>query len=185
MALDGCRSKYFHATTNQKHVAEINNGTKEGCKWQRVGRKRDSIILGAIVLGGDEKKSLLGGYQNALEQFRPDLDQSKSGLNLVELQNRMGGCLNWSRRFLPDSRFGPDLVQIRSRSRYMAVQIKKSGQHVQTCCPDSGLVQTAFSYDPCFFSEAALLIVPSQPPPPVLPSALSHSIVKCYQGRQG
>jgi hypothetical protein len=63
----------------------------------------------------------------------------------------MCGCQNWSRRFLPDSRFGQDLVQILSRLRYMAVQIKKSGQHVRTCCPDSGLVQTAFSYDPCFF----------------------------------
>ncbi len=36
------------------------------------------------------------------------------------------------------SRFGPDLVQIRSRSRYTPNQIKKSGQHVRTCCPDSG-----------------------------------------------
>jgi hypothetical protein len=41
-------------------------------------------------------------------------------------------------RFQIWSKFGPDLVQIRSRSRYMAVQIKKSGRHVRTCCPDSG-----------------------------------------------
>ncbi len=28
----------------------------------------------------------------------------------------LGGCQNWSRRFLPNSRFGPDSVQIWSRS---------------------------------------------------------------------
>jgi hypothetical protein len=68
-----------------------------------------------------------------------------------------------------DSRFGPDLVQIQSRSRYTLVQIKKSGQHVRTCCLDSG---------PCldwsrphftqsmFFAKAAPLVVLLQPPPP-------------------
>ncbi len=55
MTLDSHRSKYFHATTSQKHAAAINNGTKEGCEWQGAGRKRDSIILGAIKLGGDKK----------------------------------------------------------------------------------------------------------------------------------
>ncbi len=52
---DGCRSKYLHTTTNQKHAATIDNGTKEGFKWQGVGRKPNSIILGAIKLGGDKK----------------------------------------------------------------------------------------------------------------------------------
>jgi hypothetical protein len=55
MALDGRCLKYFHATTNQKHVATINNGTKEGCKQQGVGRKGNSIVLGAIKLGGENK----------------------------------------------------------------------------------------------------------------------------------
>jgi hypothetical protein len=55
VALDGCRLKCVHTTTNQKHVAAINNGTKEECKWQGVGRKRDSIIFGAIKLGGYKK----------------------------------------------------------------------------------------------------------------------------------
>ncbi len=55
MALDGRHSKYFHTTTNQKHKAVIDKGTKEGCKQQGVGRKCDSIILGAIKLGGDKK----------------------------------------------------------------------------------------------------------------------------------
>ena len=48
----------------------------------------------------------------------------------------MGGCQNWSRRFFPNSRFGPDLVQTWSRLMYMAVQIPKSGRHVRTCRPD-------------------------------------------------
>jgi hypothetical protein len=56
VALDGRRSKYFHTTTNQKHAAAINNGTKEGFKWRGAGRKRNSIILGAIELGGDKIK---------------------------------------------------------------------------------------------------------------------------------
>jgi hypothetical protein len=55
MALDGRRLKYFHATTNQKHAAAINNGKKEGCKWQGAGRKHDFIILEAIELEGDKK----------------------------------------------------------------------------------------------------------------------------------
>jgi hypothetical protein len=36
----------------------------------------------------------------------------------------MGGCRNWSRRFLLDSRFGPDLVQIWSRFGPDPVQIE-------------------------------------------------------------
>ncbi len=55
VTLDGCCSKYVHATTNQKHAAATNNGTKEGCKRQGAGRKCNSIILGAIKLGGDKK----------------------------------------------------------------------------------------------------------------------------------
>jgi hypothetical protein len=55
VALDGRRSKYFHTTTNQKHVAAIDNDMKEGCEWQGAGRKGNSIILGAIKLRGDEK----------------------------------------------------------------------------------------------------------------------------------
>ncbi len=43
VALDGCRSKYFHTTTNQKYAAVINNGMKEGCKWRAAGRKCDSL----------------------------------------------------------------------------------------------------------------------------------------------
>jgi hypothetical protein len=54
VALDGRRSTYFQATTNQKHAAAIDKGTKEGCKQGGVGRKRDSIVLGAIELGGDK-----------------------------------------------------------------------------------------------------------------------------------
>jgi hypothetical protein len=38
VAFDGCRLKYFHTTTNQKHAAVINNGTKEGFKRQGAGR---------------------------------------------------------------------------------------------------------------------------------------------------
>ncbi len=37
-------------------------------------------------------------------------------LAVTDLLNLMCGCQNWSRRFLLDSRFGPDLVQIWSRS---------------------------------------------------------------------
>jgi hypothetical protein len=58
VALDGHRLKYFHATTNQKHAAVIDNGKKEGCEWQGVGRKSNSIILGAIELGEDTKNKL-------------------------------------------------------------------------------------------------------------------------------
>ncbi len=49
------------------------------------------------------------------------------------------------------SKFGPDLVQIRSRSRYTPFQIKKSGRHVRTCCPDSGLVQTILDWSRVHF----------------------------------
>jgi hypothetical protein len=55
VALDSRRLKYFHTTTNQQHAGAINNGMKEGCKWQGAGRKHGSIILGAIKLGGDKK----------------------------------------------------------------------------------------------------------------------------------
>ncbi len=54
VALDDSRLKYFHTTTNQKHAAAINKGMKEGCKWQGAERKCDSMILGAIELGGDK-----------------------------------------------------------------------------------------------------------------------------------
>jgi hypothetical protein len=53
--LDERRLKYFHTTTNQKHTAAIDKGKKEGCTRQGAGRKRDSIILGAIKLGEDKK----------------------------------------------------------------------------------------------------------------------------------
>jgi hypothetical protein len=56
VALDSRHLKYFHTTTNQKHGAAINKGMKEGCKWRGAGRKRYSIILGAIELGGDKTK---------------------------------------------------------------------------------------------------------------------------------
>jgi hypothetical protein len=55
VALEGHHLKYFHATTNQKHVAAIDNGTEEGCEWQGAGRKRNSTIFGAIELGGNKK----------------------------------------------------------------------------------------------------------------------------------
>jgi hypothetical protein len=55
VALDGCHLKCNHTTTNQKHAAAINNGMKEECKRQGAGRKHDSIIFGAIKLGGDKK----------------------------------------------------------------------------------------------------------------------------------
>jgi hypothetical protein len=45
----------FNATNNQKHAAVINIGTKEWCKQRGAGRKQDSIILGAIKLGGGIK----------------------------------------------------------------------------------------------------------------------------------
>jgi hypothetical protein len=32
LALDGCCSKYYHATTNQKHASALDDGTKEWCK---------------------------------------------------------------------------------------------------------------------------------------------------------
>jgi hypothetical protein len=54
MALDSHRSKYIHTTTNQKHAAAIDKGTKEGCRRRGAERKRDSIILGAIELGRDK-----------------------------------------------------------------------------------------------------------------------------------
>jgi hypothetical protein len=57
VALNGRRLKYFHTTTNQKHAAAIDNGMKEGCKQRGAGRKHDSIILGAIELGGNKKKT--------------------------------------------------------------------------------------------------------------------------------
>jgi hypothetical protein len=44
----------LEATTNQKHVAAIDNGTKKECKWQVARGKCNSIIL-AIKLGGDKK----------------------------------------------------------------------------------------------------------------------------------
>jgi hypothetical protein len=55
VALDGRHLKYFHATTNQRHAAAINDGTKQGCKWQGVGRKRDSIIWGQSSWEGIKK----------------------------------------------------------------------------------------------------------------------------------
>ncbi len=33
LALDGRRSKYYHATTKQKHASALNDGTKEWCEW--------------------------------------------------------------------------------------------------------------------------------------------------------
>jgi hypothetical protein len=33
LALDGRRSKCYHATTNQKHASAIDDGTKEWCDW--------------------------------------------------------------------------------------------------------------------------------------------------------
>jgi hypothetical protein len=40
------------------------------------------------------------------------------GLVQTAFSHRLGGCQNWSRRFFPNSRFGPDLVQTWSRSMY-------------------------------------------------------------------
>ncbi len=81
----------------------------------------------------------------------------------------------------------PDLVQIRSRSRYTPVQIKKSGRHVQTCCPDSG--PSLDRSRPHFHTIHVFL--PKRPPlsfhqsrPPWLPSALLHSTTECFRGRQ-
>ena len=55
----------------------------------------------------------------------------------------MGGCRNWSRRvfrrFQIRSRFVPDPVQIRSRQGDKVLIPEKSGSHVRTCDPDSGL----------------------------------------------
>jgi hypothetical protein len=45
-------------------VAAIDNGTKEECKWQGVGRKYNSIILGAIKLGGDKKYNKIDEFTN-------------------------------------------------------------------------------------------------------------------------
>ena len=81
----------------------------------------------------------------------------------------LGGCRNWSRRFFHDSRFGPDLVQSWSRSRYMAVQIPESGRQVRTCRPDFGLVQTSFSQKPSQFFDEAAPPHSSRPAPPCPP----------------
>jgi hypothetical protein len=62
VALNGRCLKYFHATTNQKHAATIDNGTKERCKWQGVGRKHNSIVFGAIKLGGDKKYNKINEF---------------------------------------------------------------------------------------------------------------------------
>jgi hypothetical protein len=64
VALGGRCSKHLHATTNQNHTAVFDNGTNEGCKWQGAGRKRDSIVLEAIELGGDKKNNKINEFTN-------------------------------------------------------------------------------------------------------------------------
>jgi hypothetical protein len=43
LALDGRRSKYYHATTNQKHALALNDGMKEWCKWSGTQGGGDAL----------------------------------------------------------------------------------------------------------------------------------------------
>jgi hypothetical protein len=77
------------------------------------------------------------------------------------------------------SRFGPDLVQIEVHPG--------PDQKIWTACPDmlsrfwtkSRPVQTAFSHNPCFFAEAAPLVILSQPPPPsrIMPQGWARGVM--------
>ncbi len=101
----------------------------------------------------------------------------------------MGGCQNWSRRFLLDSRFGPDLVQIWSRFGPDPVKIEVHpgpDQKIWMACPDmlsrfwtkSRPVQTAFSHNPCLFAKVASLVISLQPPPPsqIMPQGRARGV---------
>ncbi len=48
LALDGRRSKYYHATTNQKHASALDDGTKEWFKWSGTHWGVLCIVLAAI-----------------------------------------------------------------------------------------------------------------------------------------
>ncbi len=48
LALDGHGSKYYHATTNQKHASALDDGTKKWWEWSGTQRGVICIILAAI-----------------------------------------------------------------------------------------------------------------------------------------
>ena len=107
----------------------------------------------------------------------------------------MGGCRNRSRRvflrFQIRSRFVPDQVQIRSRQGYKVLIFQKSGWHVRTCHPDSGLELSIWtsklkvlSRRPSLHSDKARTTcqrcrsIPSkQPSWPLLPSSHPLAVV--------
>ncbi len=77
------------------------------------------------------------------------------------------------------SRSGPD----RGEVPYTPVQIKKSGRHVRICCPDSGPSLDRPDHISCFLPKRPPLSY-HQSRPPRLPSALLHSTIECFRGRQ-
>jgi hypothetical protein len=48
LALEGRRSKYYHATTNQKYASALDNGTKEWYEWGGMQGGLLCIVLAAI-----------------------------------------------------------------------------------------------------------------------------------------
>jgi hypothetical protein len=60
LALDGRRSKYYHATTNQKHESVLNDGTKEWFKWSGTQGGVLCIILAAIKRQYIRKNKIIG-----------------------------------------------------------------------------------------------------------------------------
>ncbi len=55
VALDGHRLKYFHTTTNQKHAAGIDNGTKESANGEEWGRSAIPSFWGQSSWEGIKK----------------------------------------------------------------------------------------------------------------------------------
>jgi hypothetical protein len=54
----GLRWQRMYTTTNQKHVGAMEEGQDRMHKWQGAGRRCNSIILGAMKLGGGKKLKL-------------------------------------------------------------------------------------------------------------------------------
>ncbi len=57
MALNSHQWNYIHPITDQKHSGTMEEVQGRTCKWQGAGGKCNSIILGAIKLGGNKNKS--------------------------------------------------------------------------------------------------------------------------------